>query len=191
MAGVTTASRAGWGVIASSEAMNPKLQGDYLNSTTNVAGNFSITSIPTTDWKDLEIWLSKSNQSTWTANWYFYFNNNQSFGNSSYWYRGHSTGTSYGTDSQSSAHMYPQSYSNYGHMCRIYIANYSSTTNNKAWWSMGSYTNGTATSYGTHQFNSGVLNLVDPITSFQTSDSYGNGSSSYQAWTILGRGVKP
>ena len=86
MAGVTTASRAGWGIIASSEEMNPKTQGDYFNSTTNASANYSISSIPTTEWRDLEIWLNKSNQNTWTAPWYFYFNGVPSHTTSTYWY---------------------------------------------------------------------------------------------------------
>ena len=55
MAGTTTAARSAWGVIASSEDMNPTMNGDYLNSLTNASANFSITGIPTTDWQDLEI----------------------------------------------------------------------------------------------------------------------------------------
>ena len=191
MAGVTTAARSAWGIIASSEAMNPKMNGDYWDSLTNASGSFSISGIPNTDWKDLEIWLSKSNQSTWTADWRYYFNGNPALTNSTYWYRGHSTGAGYSYNSQNSTYMYPQGYSNYGHMCRIYITNYSSNTNNKSWWSQGSYTNGTATSYGTVQFNSGIINTTSPISSITMSDSYNNGSSSYQAWTILGRGTKP
>ena len=190
MAGTTTAARSAWGVIASSEDMNPTMNGDYLNSLTNASGNFAITSIPTTDWQDLEIWFNKSNQSTWTADWRFYFNYNATDMNSTYWYRGHSTGAGYGYNSQSQAYMYPEGYSNYGHFLRIYLANYSSNTNNKVWWSQGGYMNGTATSYGTVQWNCGVLNITSPITSFVTSDSYNNGSSNYQAWTILGRGAK-
>ncbi len=191
MAGSTTAARSAWGIIASSESMNPKMGGEYFDSLNNAGGNWGINSIPTSDWKDLEIWLSKSNQSTWTANWNYYFNGDPALTNSTYWYTGHSTGRGYSYNSQTSPYMYPEGYSNYGHMCRIYIANYSSNTNNKAWWSQGSYTNGTATSYGTLQFNSGVINTTSPITTFYTSDSYGNGSSNYQAWTILGRGIKP
>ena len=75
-------------------------------------------------------------------------------------------------------------------MCRIYIANYSSTTDNKAFWAQGSYTNGTATSYGTVSFCNGVINTTSPITTFNVTDSYNSGSSNYQAWTIIGRGVK-
>ena len=190
MAGTTTAARAGWGIIASSEEMNPKTQGDYWDSLTNVGGNFSINGIPTTQWKDLEIWVSKSNQSTWTAPWYFYFNGVPSYTTSTYWYRGHSTGAGYSYNAQSSVYMYPQGFSNYGHMCRIYVANYSSTTNNKVFWAQGSYTNGTATSYGTVQYCTGIINTTSAISGFNVSDSYSNGSSNYQAWTVIGRGVK-
>ena len=40
MAGVTTAARAGWGIIASSEAMNPETQGEYLNNSNAASGSF-------------------------------------------------------------------------------------------------------------------------------------------------------
>lgn len=190
MAGTTTAARAGWGIIASSEMMNPETQSSYLNNSNGTSGSFTISSIPTTNWRDLEICFLKGNQNSWTDAWYFWFNNNSNLGNSSYWYRGHSTGTSYHYNSQQSSYMYPSGYSNYGHFCRIYIANYSSNTNNKAWWSQASYMNGVATSYGTLEFNSGVLNTADPITAFHTQDSWNSGSSSYQWWQIVGRGAK-
>ena len=190
MAGTTTAARAGWGIIASSEAMNPETQSEYLNNSNAASGSFTISSIPTTEWRDLEICFLKGNQNSWTGAWYFWFNNNSSLSNSSYWYRGHSTGSSSHYNSQTSSYMYPSSYSNYGLFCRIYVANYSSNTNNKAWWSQASYTNGVATSYGTLEFNSGVLNTADPITSFHTQDSWNSGSTSYQWWQIVGRGAK-
>ena len=190
MAGTTTAARAGWGIIASSEAMNPRTQGEYLNNNSNASGSFTISNIPTTEWRDLEICFLKGNQSTWTAQWNFWFNNNSGLTNSSYWYRGHSNGAGYSYNSQSSSYMYPSNYSAYGHFCRIYVANYSSNQENKAFWSQASYTNGVATSYGTIQFNSGVINTSSPITSFHTQDPWSNGSSSYQWWQIVGRGVK-
>ncbi len=190
MAGVTTASRAGWGVIASSEDMNPKLGGDYWDNATSASNNYAIYGIPATEWRDLEIYFSVSNQSSWTSSWYFWFNNQSSMANSAYMYKGYSTGYSYGYNSQTSSYQYPCGYSNYAHCGRLYISNYSSDTNNKSFWGQWGNTNGTATSYVTSQCSSGVLNTSSPISSFHIQSQYGNGNSSYQWWLICGRGVK-
>jgi hypothetical protein len=194
MAGVTTAARLGVGSIASSEAMNPKAMGGFLASGDG-SGNYWISSIPTSDFHDLEIWIKSSQQSTWITSWNLTFATagNVSVSNSqfqSYLYKGYSTGQSNGTNAGAPMYNYPSGFSNYGHYYRIYLSNYSSTSNIKSWHGYGGYTNGSATSYVTYQQGGGTIRSAAPITDLYVSNGYANGSPSYQGWSIFGRRPK-
>ena len=190
MAGVTTASRAGWGIIASSEAMNPKPMGGHVLYDNAASGNFTISNIPSTDYKDLELLFYMGNQSTWVTNMNFGFNNDHSNMMSQYFYWGWSTGSSPGFQANSSAYVYPCGYASYGFTCRVYISNYSSSSNTKAFTYDWQYSIGSATSYATTGTGAGTYRSVLPITTMQFTEPYANGSSSYQGWMLTGKNPK-
>lgn len=197
MAGVTTASRMSLGAVASSEDMNPVGFGEAI---TWGSGNnqYWIQGLHGTvgqKYHDLEIWLKSSNQSTWTTWWAFTWatagqTQQTSAMHSSYYYGGYSTGASQGTNNGSYAYNYPNGYSSYGHGYFIYLSNFSSSSNIKSWHGRGGYTNGGATSYVTCQQGGGSINITQPIDSIYIQNGYGNGSSSYQGFTVFGRRPK-
>jgi len=190
MAGVTTASRSAWGVIASSEAMNPDKMGGYVLSDNGASGNFTISNIPTTEYRDLEVLFYIGNQSTWITNANFSFNNDASNMMSQYFYWGWSTGSSPGYQANQSAYIYPIAYSSYGFTGRMYISNYSSSSNTKAFTYDWQYSIGGATSYASGGCGAGTYRSTSPISSMYFSEPYGNGSSSYQGWVLTGRNPK-
>ena len=190
MAGTTTASRAAWGVIASSEMMNPEKIGGYLLHDNQAYGNFSISNIPTSDYRDLEVMWYMGNQSTWVTNHGFGFNNDSGNMMSQYFYWGWSTGSSPGYQANQQAYVYPCGYSSYGFTGRLYISNYSSNSNTKAFTYDWHYAIGSATSYACTGTGAGTYRSTSPITSIQFSQPYANGSSSYQGWLVTGRNPK-
>lgn len=194
MAGVTTAARMGVGSIASSEASNPKGMAEYL-AHGDGSGNFWIANIPTSDYHDLEIWLKATNQSSWTTWWGFTLGtagqvDQSNKMNGSYMYRGYSSGASNGTNNSAYAYNYPAGYSSYGHMYRIYLSNYSSTSNIKSWHGYGGYTNGSGSSYVTYQQGGGSIREANPITDIFVQTGYANGNSGYAGWSVFGRRPK-
>jgi len=189
MAGVTTASRAGWGVIASSEAMNPDPGNGYVQGA-SFSNNYTISNIPTSEWRDAEISFCFGNQSTWVTNMGFYFNGTTAPMHSSYNYWGWSTGSSFGTNYQTDAYIYPIQFSSYGFTCRLYISNYSSTSNIKTYSFDWHYSIGHATSYATTGRGVGQWRSSDPITSITFTEPYNNGSIAYQGYLITGRNPK-
>jgi len=193
MAGTSTASRASWGVIASSYGQNPTPGSGALAYNAGVQGNFSITNIPTTQWKDLELYIHWGQQSTWTGQGYWYFTDqtnavNPNQGCYNYW--GWSTGSSNGTAGQTSQYVYPVSYSNMWSSMRLYCANAFSDQNTKAWWYEAGNSSGNSSSYATLQSGAGVFRSSYPITAVHVNTPWGNGSSSYQGWLLIGRNPK-
>ncbi len=194
MAGVTTAPRMGLGAIASSEASNPEAMAGFLASGSG-NNDYWISNIPTSDYHDLEVWFKSSNQSSWTVWWGFQFGTAGQTSQSSkmyqsYFYKGYSSGSGNGTQSGSYAYNNPAGYSSYGHYCRLYVSNYSSTSNIKSWHAYGGYTNGSATSYVTYQQMGGSIREANPLTDIKVFNGYGNGSTSYQGWSVFGRRPK-
>lgn len=195
MAGVTTAARASWGVIASSYAQNPTVGDGYLNHNPSINNNFAISGINTNKWKDLELYIHWQQQSTWNGEGYWYFSHSGGGGGSGsnqgcYNYWGWSTGASYGTNGQSSQYVYPVAYSNMWSSMRIYCANAFTNQNTKAWWYQAGNSSGNSTSYATTQRGSGVYRSSTPIDTMYFSTPWGNGSSSYQGWLMIGRNPK-
>ena len=197
MAGVTTAARMSLGPIAATEVLNPKGIGEIITYGRG-SGQYRISGLNVVamqNYHDMEIWFKSSNQSTWTTNWGFYFESAgqtsmSSYMSSSYYYSGYSGGTSQGTNNQGSYYNYPSGYSSYGHMFKLYISNVGSSSNIKSWHGYGGYTNGSATSYVTCHQGGGSLTSSNPIDSIYISNGYGNGSTSYQAFTVFGRRPK-
>tara|TARA_B100002052_G_scaffold88947_1_gene81835 strand:+ start:752 stop:1339 length:588 start_codon:yes stop_codon:yes gene_type:complete len=191
MAGVTTAARAGWGIIASSYAMNPKAGTETISSTNGVSGNFTISNLAAagSGWKDLELYVHWNQQSTWSGDGYFVFRDNA--GNTSptkgcYNYWGWSVGSSYGTNT-SSQYVYPVSYSNMWSSMRLYCANAFSNQNTKAWWWEHGHSNGNNTSYACVQAGAGVFETSSPVEQMSFTTPWANGSGTYQGWVIVGR----
>ncbi len=188
MAGVTTAARAGWGIIASSEAMNPTVgSGSDMSYSPGVGGNFYISNIPTNRWKDLEIWIHINQSSTWAGEGYFAFGNSATPNRGCYNYWGWSTGQSQGGNSQANQYVYPQSYSNMAGCLHIYLANAFTNQNTKAWYYEAYNSSGNQTSYATVQAGAGVYETSTPVDQMYIYTPWGNGSSSYQGWQIIGR----
>ena len=194
MAGVTTAARTAWGIIASSEAMNPVKGSEEISSTNGINGNFWINNIPNTEWRDLEMWVHWNQQSTWSGQGEFgvTVNSSQSatgnYGGYNYW--GWSTGSSYGSNINGWNYVYPVSYSNYYSSMHFYCANAFDNSNTKAWWYEAGHSNGNATSYACVQRGAGVFKDTNPVDQMYFYTPWGNGSSSYQGWVMVGRNPK-
>ena len=167
MAGVTTAARSAWGIIASSEAMNPVVGSAEISSTNGINGNFYINNIPNTEWRDMELWIHWNQQSTWSGQGEFGMsvNSNQSSSNNygCYNYWGWSTGNSYGVNINSWNYVYPVSYSNMWSSMHFYCANAFDNTNTKAWWYEAGHSNGNNTSYETTQRGAGTYRDTNPV----------------------------
>ena len=194
MAGATTAARASWGVIASSFSQNPVTGLGEISQSNGINGNFAISGIPTTKWKDMELYIHWGQQSTWTGEGYFYFSYNSGAGGSTgnqgcYNYWGWSTSSSYGTNSNAQ-YVYPVSYSNNWSSMRLYCANAFTNQNTKAYWYQAGYSTGNSTSYATTHRGSGVYRSSNPVDTMYFSTPWGNGSSSYQGWVMIGRNPK-
>lgn len=189
MAGTTTPVRAGWGIIASSYAQNPVAGNGYLKNNNVSSGNFGIYNIDATQWKDLEMWIHWQNQSTWSGQGYWNFNpSSANQGCYNYW--GWSTGQSQGGSSGSDQYVYPVAYSNMWSAMHLYCANAFTNQNTKAWWYEAGNSTGSSNSYATVQSGAGVYRSSSPITQMSFSTPWGNGSSSYQGWVIIGRNPK-
>jgi hypothetical protein len=194
MAGVTTASRSAWGIIASSEAMNPVVGSGEISYSNGIQGNFYINNIPNTEWRDLELWIHWNQSSTWSGQGEFWMSTNSSGANADNWggynYWGWSTGSSYGTNINTGQYVYPVSYSNMYSSMHFYCANAFDSTNTKAWWYEAGHSNGNNTSYACVQRASGVYRNTNPVDQMYFSTPWGNGSSSYQGWLMIGRNPK-
>tara|TARA_B100000427_G_scaffold329830_1_gene348278 strand:+ start:507 stop:1094 length:588 start_codon:yes stop_codon:yes gene_type:complete len=195
MAGTSTASRASWGVIASSYGQNPTTGLGEISHFDNASGNFAISGIPNTKWKDLELYVHWGQQSTWAGEGYWYFSHSGGGGGSAsnqgcYNYWGWSTGSSNGTSLATSQYVYPVSYSSMWSSMHLYCANAFTNQNTKAWWYEAGNSSGSSSSYATMQSGSGVYRSSTPIDTMYFSTPWGNGSSSYQGWLMIGRNPK-
>ena len=194
MAGVTTAARSAWGIIASSEAMNPIAGSEEISYNSGINGNFYISSIPTTEWRDMELWIHWNQGSTWSGQGEFWMSPNNSGANANNWggynYWGWSNGSSYGTNINTGQYVYPVSYSNMWSSMHFYCANAFDSSNTKAWWYEHGHSNGNNTSYATMHRGAGVFRDTNPINQVYFSTPWGNGSSSYQGWVMIGRNPK-
>lgn len=194
MAGVTTAARAGWGIIASSYAMNPEAGSETISSTNGVGGNFTITNLSSVgaNWKDLEVYVHWNQQSTWAGDGYWVFSDtsgSQSYTKGCYNYWGWSVGSSYGYNN-GTQYVYPVSYSNMWSSMRLYCANAFVNQNTKAWWWEHGHSNGNSTSYACVQAGAGTFEMSNIIDQMTFTTPWANGASSYQGWVAIGRHPK-
>ncbi len=190
MAGVTTAARSSWGIIASSYAQNPVVGTNEIAYQDGPSGNFWINNIPTTEWRDMELYIHWGQQSTWSGEGYWAFGptTTDNWGGYNYW--GWSNGQSYGTNINSNQYVYPVSYSNYWSHMHLYCANAFDSTNTKAWWYEAGHSNGNQTSYATVQRGAGTYQSSNPMQQMYFYTPWGNGYYQYQGWVIIGRNPK-
>ena len=196
MAGVTTAARMGVGSIASSEAMNPKMDYEAFASF-ECGGYYLMSNIPQTH-RNLRIVLHNSNQSSYTGSGYVYWNSGSSSGSTpsanygSYYnyYNGWSTGSSstVSTDSNGGFNHYPTGYSNWGQHMVLDIYNYSQAGVKKPFYWSGYMGSGNHTSYATAYEGVGVEKGGPAFTDMNMFTNYGNGSSSYNRVMFFGFG---